>query len=95
MREAGAVDCVQADATRCGGITEWLRVAAVAAAHHLELSAHCAGAHRADVLRRHPRPDRRQGPAGPHGRRERADPAPGRRRALPAGGPMTTEGCAR
>ncbi|MBU9764018.1 mandelate racemase [Mycobacterium sp. TNTM28] len=37
-----AVDCLQADASRCGGITEWLRVAAVAAAHHLQLSAHCA-----------------------------------------------------
>ncbi|MFI0447094.1 enolase C-terminal domain-like protein [Actinomadura sp. 6N118] len=42
MCEAGAVDCLQADATRCGGITEWLRVAAVAAAHGLEISAHCA-----------------------------------------------------
>jgi L-alanine-DL-glutamate epimerase-like enolase superfamily enzyme len=42
MSAAGAVDCLQADASRCGGITEWLRVAAVAAAHHLELSGHCA-----------------------------------------------------
>jgi L-alanine-DL-glutamate epimerase-like enolase superfamily enzyme len=42
MCEAGAIDCLQADATRCGGITEWLRIAAVAAAHHLEVSAHCA-----------------------------------------------------
>jgi L-alanine-DL-glutamate epimerase-like enolase superfamily enzyme len=42
MCDAGAVDCLQADATRCGGITEWLRVAAVAAAHHLQISAHCA-----------------------------------------------------
>ncbi|MDV3126886.1 mandelate racemase [Mycobacterium sp. 21AC1] len=42
MCEAGAVDCLQADATRCGGITEWLRVAAVAAAHNLQISAHCA-----------------------------------------------------
>ncbi|HYH30820.1 MAG TPA: enolase C-terminal domain-like protein [Pseudonocardia sp.] len=42
MCESGAVDCLQADATRCGGITEWMRIAAVAAAHHLELSAHCA-----------------------------------------------------
>jgi L-alanine-DL-glutamate epimerase-like enolase superfamily enzyme len=39
--EAGAVDCLQADVSRCGGITEWLRVAAVAAAHGLEISAHC------------------------------------------------------
>jgi L-alanine-DL-glutamate epimerase-like enolase superfamily enzyme len=42
MCAAGAVDCLQADLTRCGGITEWLRVAAVAAAHHLEISGHCA-----------------------------------------------------
>jgi L-alanine-DL-glutamate epimerase-like enolase superfamily enzyme len=42
MCAAGAVDCLQADASRCGGITEWLRVAAVAAAHGLEISAHCA-----------------------------------------------------
>jgi L-alanine-DL-glutamate epimerase-like enolase superfamily enzyme len=39
---SGALDCLQADVTRCGGITEWLRVAAVAAAHHLQLSGHCA-----------------------------------------------------
>ena len=32
---ARAVDCLQADATRCGGYTEWLRIAAVAAAHNL------------------------------------------------------------
>jgi L-alanine-DL-glutamate epimerase-like enolase superfamily enzyme len=42
MCAAGAVDCLQADVTRCGGITEWQRVAAVAAAHHLEISGHCA-----------------------------------------------------
>lgn len=42
MCRAGAVDCLQVDATRCGGWTEWLRAAAVAAAHHLEVSAHCA-----------------------------------------------------
>jgi L-alanine-DL-glutamate epimerase-like enolase superfamily enzyme len=42
MCAAGAVDCLQADASRCGGITEWLRVAAVAAAHGLRLSGHCA-----------------------------------------------------
>ena len=42
MCAAGAVDCLQADVTRCGGITEWLRVAAVAAAHGLEISGHCA-----------------------------------------------------
>jgi L-alanine-DL-glutamate epimerase-like enolase superfamily enzyme len=42
MCAASAVDCVQADASRCGGITEWLRVAAVAAAHNLPVSGHCA-----------------------------------------------------
>ncbi|NJC71218.1 mandelate racemase [Planosporangium thailandense] len=42
MAAAGAVDCLQADATRCGGITEWQRVAAVAAAHGLQISGHCA-----------------------------------------------------
>ena len=42
MCAADAVDCLQADVTRCGGITEWQRVAAVAAAHGLEISGHCA-----------------------------------------------------
>ncbi|MGB6226306.1 MAG: enolase C-terminal domain-like protein, partial [Pseudonocardiaceae bacterium] len=42
MCAAGAVDCLQADVSRCGGITEWFRVAAVAAAYHLEISGHCA-----------------------------------------------------
>jgi L-alanine-DL-glutamate epimerase-like enolase superfamily enzyme len=37
-----AVDCLQADVSRCGGITEWLRVAAVAAANNLQISGHCA-----------------------------------------------------
>ena len=40
--EARAVDCLQADVTRCGGITGFLEVAALAAEHGLELSAHCA-----------------------------------------------------
>jgi L-alanine-DL-glutamate epimerase-like enolase superfamily enzyme len=42
MCAAGAVDCLQADISRCGGISEWLRIAAVAAAHGLEISGHCA-----------------------------------------------------
>jgi L-alanine-DL-glutamate epimerase-like enolase superfamily enzyme len=42
MCEAGAVDCLQVDATRCGGYTEWLRGAAVAASYGLDVSAHCA-----------------------------------------------------
>ncbi|MDI2125368.1 enolase C-terminal domain-like protein [Yinghuangia seranimata] len=39
---ADVVDCLQADATRCGGYTGWLRAAAVAGAAGLEVSAHCA-----------------------------------------------------
>jgi L-alanine-DL-glutamate epimerase-like enolase superfamily enzyme len=42
MLEAGAVDCLQADATRCEGITGLLRVAALCEARSLDLSAHCA-----------------------------------------------------
>jgi L-alanine-DL-glutamate epimerase-like enolase superfamily enzyme len=42
MCAAGAVDCLQADVSRCGGITEWLRVAAVAASYGLQVSGHCA-----------------------------------------------------
>ncbi len=41
MCAAGAVDCLQADVSRCGGITEWLRVAAVAASFGLSISGHC------------------------------------------------------
>ncbi|WP_329203182.1 enolase C-terminal domain-like protein [Streptomyces sp. NBC_01435] len=42
MIDSGAVDCLQADATRCGGITGWLRAAALAEAAGLQISAHCA-----------------------------------------------------
>jgi L-alanine-DL-glutamate epimerase-like enolase superfamily enzyme len=42
MLAAGAVDCLQADVTRCGGITVWLRAAALAQARGLEISGHCA-----------------------------------------------------
>ncbi|MEO9138933.1 MAG: enolase C-terminal domain-like protein [Jatrophihabitans sp.] len=42
MVAAQAVDCLQVDVTRCGGITEWVRVAAVAAAAGLQVSGHCA-----------------------------------------------------
>ena len=38
----GYVDCLQADVTRCGGITGLLRVNGLAAAHGLDLSGHCA-----------------------------------------------------
>lgn len=42
MCSAGAVDVLQSDVSRCAGITEWLRVAAVASAHGLQISGHCA-----------------------------------------------------
>ncbi|MEU4214166.1 enolase C-terminal domain-like protein [Actinoplanes sp. NPDC026623] len=41
-RLAPSVDCLQADVTRCAGITGFQRAAAVAAAHGLEVSGHCA-----------------------------------------------------
>jgi len=44
MLEAGAVDVLQADATRCCGITGFLRAAALADAYALPLSAHTAPA---------------------------------------------------
>ena len=42
MCEAGAVDVLQADATRCAGVTGFIRAATVAKAFHLPLSSHCA-----------------------------------------------------
>lgn len=42
MLEAGAVDVLQADATRCAGITGFLGVAALCEAFNLPLSSHCA-----------------------------------------------------
>jgi len=42
MIAAQAVDCLQVDVTRCGGVTEFLRAAAVAAGSGLQVSAHCA-----------------------------------------------------
>lgn len=50
MCSAGAVDCLQVDVTRCGGITELLRIAAVAAANHLQISGHCSPYQHAPVL---------------------------------------------
>ncbi|MEX1826862.1 enolase C-terminal domain-like protein [Luteibacter sp. CQ10] len=44
LLRAGAVDVLQADATRCGGITGLRRVAALADAFHVPLSLHCAPA---------------------------------------------------
>jgi L-alanine-DL-glutamate epimerase-like enolase superfamily enzyme len=42
MLDAGAVDCLQADATRCGGYTGWLLAAHLAGSHQLQISGHCA-----------------------------------------------------
>jgi L-alanine-DL-glutamate epimerase-like enolase superfamily enzyme len=42
MLEAHAVDVLQADATRCAGITGFLGVAALCEAHTMPLSSHCA-----------------------------------------------------
>jgi L-alanine-DL-glutamate epimerase-like enolase superfamily enzyme len=42
LAEAGAVDVLQADATRCGGVTGFLRAAAVCDAFGLPLSSHTA-----------------------------------------------------
>jgi L-alanine-DL-glutamate epimerase-like enolase superfamily enzyme len=41
MLEAGAVDVLQADATRCAGITGFMRVDALVEAHSMQLSSHC------------------------------------------------------
>jgi L-alanine-DL-glutamate epimerase-like enolase superfamily enzyme len=46
---ADTVDCVQVDVTRCGGYTEWRRIAALAGAYGLEVSGHCAPALHAPV----------------------------------------------
>lgn len=42
LLEAGAVDVLQADATRCGGVTGFAAAAALAGAFHVPLSAHTA-----------------------------------------------------
>jgi L-alanine-DL-glutamate epimerase-like enolase superfamily enzyme len=55
MLEAGAVGCLQADVTRCLGITGFLEVAALCSAHGVDLSAHCApqlSAHACAAVRR-------------------------------------------
>jgi L-alanine-DL-glutamate epimerase-like enolase superfamily enzyme len=49
MLEAGAVDVLQADVTRCGGITQLLQVGALCAARGLRLSAHTSPALHAHV----------------------------------------------
>jgi L-alanine-DL-glutamate epimerase-like enolase superfamily enzyme len=42
MLSAGCVDVLQADATRCGGISGFLVAGHMAAAHQIDLSGHCA-----------------------------------------------------
>jgi len=42
MLEAEAVDVQQADASRCCGISGFLEAATLCAAHHIDLSGHCA-----------------------------------------------------
>ena len=44
MLDAGAVDILQADATRCGGITNFLKAGYICEAHQLPFSSHCAPA---------------------------------------------------
>lgn len=44
LLDGPAVDCLQADVTRCGGITGLLQVAGLASVHQIDLSAHCAPA---------------------------------------------------
>src|SRR5947208_6764050 len=44
MLEGGAVDVLQADATRCCGFTGFLQAATLCDAHHVPLSSHCAPA---------------------------------------------------
>ena len=42
LLKAGSVDCLQLDATRCGGFTGFLQGAALAQAYSTDVSAHCA-----------------------------------------------------
>lgn len=44
LLQAGAVDVLQADATRCGGITGFLKAGQLAEADHIPFSFHCAPA---------------------------------------------------
>ena len=44
MLAAAAVDVQQADATRCAGITGFLKVGVLCETHHIDLSGHCAPA---------------------------------------------------
>jgi L-alanine-DL-glutamate epimerase-like enolase superfamily enzyme len=47
LLQAHSVDVLQADVTRCGGISGFMKIAALADAFHVDLSGHCApSAHR-------------------------------------------------
>ena len=47
LLERPSIDVMQADVTRCGGISGFLQAAALCDAHHVDLSGHCApAAHR-------------------------------------------------
>ena len=49
MLAAGAVDVLQADITRCGGVTAMMEIAALCQAHNLQLSCHTSPAQHAHV----------------------------------------------
>lgn len=49
LLDAGAVDCLQLDVTRCGGVTGFLRGAALAEAQSIQVSGHCAPSAHAHV----------------------------------------------
>jgi D-arabinonate dehydratase len=42
LMESGGVDIVQADIVRCGGVTEWIKIAAIADAYGLPMCPHAA-----------------------------------------------------
>lgn len=44
LLDAGSVDVLQADVTRCGGITGFLQVSTLCETYHIDLSGHCAPA---------------------------------------------------
>ncbi len=50
LLEPRAVDCLQADVTRCGGITGLLQGGGLAAGQHVDVSGHCAPAVSAHAL---------------------------------------------
>ena len=102
MLSAGAVDVLQADATRCAGMTGFLQAGALCEAFELPFSFHCAPAHarrgclcRAVVLGGRiffrSRPDRadvlRRSPPS-RGRRARPGSLPPRAWASNSNGPM-------